>query len=128
MTSSTSLSRGGVQRQGSSVAAAADKNDSPGQDYKIEMIKFSGSDEEKGEEEEEEEGVEAGRGEEREMECECDYAVEALSESCISLLEVFDETLWLIIWCSCWFFALLTFDVAADDVVSVLLYVLLVFL
>lgn len=47
-----------------------------------------------------------------------DEAVVALSHGCVCLLEVFDVTLWPIIWSSCWFFAVLTFDIAADEVVS----------
>ena len=48
-----------------------------------------------------------------------DNAVVALSESCVSFLAVFDNTLWPIIWSSCLFFATLAFDIAADEVVSV---------
>jgi hypothetical protein len=47
-----------------------------------------------------------------------DNAVAALSEGCVSILKVFDVTIWPIIWSSCLFFATLTFDIAADEVVS----------
>lgn len=56
--------------------------------------------------------------EETRVKVKLDDAVTALSEACISLLDVFDVTLWPIIWSSCLFFALLTFDIAADEVVS----------
>ena len=47
-----------------------------------------------------------------------DNAIAALSEGCISIIEVFDVAIWPIIWSSCLFFATLTFDIAADEVVS----------
>ena len=47
-----------------------------------------------------------------------DNAVAALSECCVNILGVFDVTIWPIIWSSCLFFAVLTFDIAADEVVS----------
>lgn len=48
-----------------------------------------------------------------------DDAVAALSEACIGLLGVFDMTIWPIVWFSCLFFAVLTFDIAADEVVRI---------
>jgi hypothetical protein len=53
-----------------------------------------------------------------------DFAVVALSECCISLLKVFDVTLWPIIWTSAFFFATLTFDIAADELVSVIVHII----
>ena len=47
-----------------------------------------------------------------------DDAVVALGDSCVDFLEVFDVTLWPILRVSSLFFAILVFDIAGDELVS----------